>query len=108
MLSRAGAQTDHLFARVFETMRDLFSRIADIAAIASAALPPDKGNAIQSRAHNNVRIAVLTTELGRLKVEITFRAKPDAIAAGVQKISSAVGSFVISLEREDFANKTTS
>ncbi len=108
MLSRAGAQTDHVFALVFETMRDLISRIDDIAAIASAALPPDEGNAIQSRAHNIVRIAVLTTELGRLKVEITFRANPNEIAAGVQKISSAVCLFVISLELEDFANKTTS
>lgn len=95
VLAKQGLPQEHVFDLVFETEVDLFSqhsRLTEIAHQAVAAQTADRG----PRPTSSPRIALRTTELGRLRLEITVETSPKEAATVENAIAAALGSHVLS------------
>lgn len=98
ILARAGANPDHVFSLVFETKLDLFSQLGEIRSAAMATLESELSQTKADRHARveNLSISIRTTELGRQKLEFTFRSRPDHVATIENAIAAAVGTWVMS------------
>lgn len=105
ILARADTLSEHIFALVFETRLDLFSRLDAIRSIAVSACEQasTEDQLVDPAPFEDLRVSVTTTELGRLKLEFSLMARPENAATLERSVTSAVGSFVLSIKTDGCA-----
>lgn len=105
ILARADTLSEHIFALVFETKLDLFSRRDAIRSIAVSACgqASTEDQQVDPAPFEDLRVSVTTTELGRLKLAFSLMARPENAASLERSVTSAVGSFVLSIKTDGCA-----
>lgn len=100
VLAHEGTLAEHGFALVFETKVDLFCRRDELTRTAISAWKKETSQAATGKPMtlDGLSTSVSTTDLGRIKVEISYRTQPEHASAVEHAIAAGVGSFVFSLE----------
>lgn len=94
VLARNGTAAQHGFDLVFEGRYDLLVRREELAECAARALAQCTGNA-SGDAADRPMIGLSTTELGRVRVEVSIKTTPEQAADAEAAIIHAIGSLVI-------------
>lgn len=95
VLSKGGSTAEHVFTLTFETGFDLFSRHGELEEAAAAAMT-EAGFAPTTGDQSRPRIAFMTSDIGRIRLEVSVGAAPGDAGAIENAITTAIGSFVYS------------
>tara|TARA_B100000678_G_C18216646_1_gene505530 strand:- start:657 stop:1502 length:846 start_codon:yes stop_codon:yes gene_type:complete len=95
IVAKDRAHTEHRFDLVFETDIDLFSQRAELEKRAVNALEKNRFKQDQRQA-TDLRLAIGTTDLGRIRLSFTLKVSPENAEACEQAVATAIGSMVLS------------
>lgn len=99
IVAKDRAHAEHKFDLVFETDIDLFSQRAALEKHAANALA-DVCSEQGSPQPSDLRLAIGTTDLGRIRLSFSLKATPEKAEQCEQAIVTAIGSMVLSQVRE--------
>lgn len=104
VLAKDGSSAEHTFSMVFETEINLFARRNELESLAAEALKEELSSGSQS-AQGAPTISLQTTELGRVRVEMSFTTTPQLAERAERAITEAMGSYVFSLSQHSGSKK---
>lgn len=106
VLAKNENSAEHKFSLVFETESNLFALRKELESLAAEALAENLGLGSQS-ATGTPTISLQTTDLGRVRVEVSIRTSPRAAEQSESAITEALGSFVFSRPKRNGSKKSS-
>lgn len=103
MLGRGGDTSEHQFSLIFDKPFNIFDHRHELEQIAKSALfeASDSSSATPAKDQQPPKIAIGTTDLGRIRVQIAVQASPEQAAEIENAITIAIGSFVFSKDSSE-------